>query len=227
MAMGQSNLNTDVPRRSTSSRFESLAGIVDLEFPEYDQPPAQPMKLVRSWLAGAVERGVREPRALALATADTRGITSSRIVVITSISDRGLVFASHSDSQKGREIAATGWASGLLYWRETGQQLILSGPVEPLPDPESDALWSNRPIPLHAMSTVSHQSAPLANVAALRSAAAELESLNRALARPTSYIGYCLRPAVVEFWCAASDRLHRRLRYDLGPGGWQTSRLQP
>ena len=96
--------------------------MVDLDFPEYDQPPAEPLELVRSWLVDAVERGVREPRALALATADARGLASNRIVVIISITDRGLVFASHSDSQKGREMAATGWASGLLYWRETGQQ---------------------------------------------------------------------------------------------------------
>lgn len=226
MVMSQTDLSTE-SRRSTSSRFESLGGIVDLDFPEYDRPPAQPIDLVRSWLDGAVERGVREPKALALATADARGMASNRIVVIISITDRGLVFASHRDSQKGREMAATGWASGLLYWRETGQQLIISGPVAPLPEHESDALWSSRPIPLHAMSSASRQSAPLADVSALRAEAAELEVLHQALPRPVSYVGYCLRPAVVEFWCAASDRLHRRLRYDLGPDGWQTSRLQP
>lgn len=213
--------------RSTSSRFESLAGVIDLDFPEYDRPPAQPLDLVRSWLDDAVERGVREPKALALATADARGFASSRIVVIISITDRGLVFASHRDSQKGREMAATGWASGLLYWRETGQQLIFSGPVAPLPNDESDALWSARPIPLHAMSSVSHQSAPLNDIGALRNSALQLERLGRALPRPESYAGYCLQPAAVEFWCAASDRLHRRLRYDLGPNGWQTSLLQP
>jgi pyridoxine/pyridoxamine 5'-phosphate oxidase len=224
--MSQNDLITE-GTTSTSSRFESLGGLVDLDFPEYDRPPARPMDLVRSWLHDAVERGVREPKALALATADVRGITSNRIVVIISITDRGLVFASHSDSQKGRDIAATGWASGLLYWRETGQQLILSGPVAPLPAHGSDALWSSRPIPLHAMSSVSRQSAPLTDVAALRTEAAELESSNRALPRPDSYVGFCLRPAVVEFWCAAADRLHRRLRYDLGADGWRTSRLQP
>ncbi|MFC9876180.1 phenazine biosynthesis FMN-dependent oxidase PhzG [Nocardia salmonicida] len=226
MVTGQQDLNRE-GMRSTSSRFESLGGTVDLDFPEYDRPPSQPLDLVRSWLADAVERGVREPRALALATADARGITSNRIVVIISITDQGLVFASHRDSQKGREMAATGWASGLLYWRETGQQLILSGPVATLPDHESDALWSARPTPLHAMSTVSHQSAPLTDVAALRAEALELEALGQALPRPDSYVGYCLRPTAVEFWSAASDRLHRRLRYDLGPDGWQTSRLQP
>jgi len=209
------------------SRFESLRGIVDLDFPEYERPPTEPIDLIGCWLVAAEQHGVREPRALALATADAQGIASNRIVVIISVTDRGVVFATHRDSQKGREIAATGWACGLLYWRETGQQLVVSGPVHPLPDHESDTLWSSRPVPLHSMSSVSHQSAPLTDVASLRAAAAELEMLERPLPRPDSYIGYCLKPAVVEFWCAASDRLHRRLRYDLGPDGWRSSRLQP
>lgn len=230
MVTGQNELSReldDAGARSASSRFESLGGMVDLDFPEYHRPPARPIGLMRRWLEDAEQRGVREPKALALATANARGEASNRIVVIISVTDDGLIFATHRDSQKGRELAATGWASGLLYWRETGQQLIVSGPVTLLPEPESDALWTNRPIPLHAMSSVSRQSAPLTDEAALRGKAAELEMLRRALPRPDSYVGYRLRPSVVEFWCAASDRLHRRLRYDLGPEGWQTSRLQP
>jgi dihydrophenazinedicarboxylate synthase len=215
----------------TASRFESLSGAVDLDFPEYDRPPVEPLGLVRSWLAAAVDCGVREPKALALATADARGRASNRTVAIIEITDRGLVFTSHRGSQKGRELAATGWASGLLYWRETGQQIILSGPVVELSDAESEALWSARPVPLHAMSTVTRQSAPVTDLPALRAAARDLEALGRPLPRPNFFVGYRLDPAAVEFWCAASDRLHRRLRYDRdgdhGRGGWRTSRLQP
>lgn len=214
----------------TASRFESLSGSVDLPFPEYDHPPDEPLPLVRCWLAEAADRGVREPKALALATADARGRASNRTVAIITVTDRGLVFASHRDSQKGRELAATGWASGLLYWRETGQQIVLSGPVKQLSDAESDALWSTRPLPLHAMSTVTRQSAPLLDVSGLRAASRDLEATGRALPRPRRYVGYRLEPITVEFWCAASDRLHRRLRYDRHTDpryGWRASRLQP
>lgn len=213
--------------RKDASGYESLSGKVDLPFPEYDRPPAEPLPLVRGWLSRARESGVREPGALALATADSRGRASNRVVAITDVTDLGLVFTSHSRSQKGREIAATGWASGLLYWRETGQQLILSGPVALLPDAESDALWSARPVPLHAMSTVTEQSEPLADVEALRARARALELAGEPQPRPKYFAGYRLRPDVVEFWSASSDRLHRRLRYDRDPHGWRTSRLQP
>lgn len=212
----------------TSSRFESLRGAVDLDFPEYDRPPDEPMGLLRRWLADADERGVREPKALALATADARGRASTRIVVIVDVTDGGVVFTSHRCSQKGRDLDVNPWASGLLYWRETGQQIVLSGPVVRLPEAESDVLWRRRPVPLHAMSTVTRQSRPVTDVPALRAAALELEAQHRPLPRPEFFAGYRLEPAAAEFWSAASDRLHRRLRFDLtGDGGWRTSRLQP
>ncbi|WP_339131703.1 phenazine biosynthesis FMN-dependent oxidase PhzG [Streptomyces sp. f51] len=210
-----------------ASGYESLSGKVDLPFPEYDKPPSEPLRLVRGWLSEARDIGVREPSALALATADSRGRASNRIVAITEVTDLGLVFTSHSCSQKGRELAATGWASGLLYWRETGQQIIVSGPVELLPDAESDALWSARPTPLHAMSTVTEQSEPLEDVEALRARARTLELAGEPQPRPEFFVGYRLRPDVVEFWSASSDRLHRRLRYDRDALRWRTSRLQP
>ena len=210
-----------------SSRFESLTGEVDLDFPEYERPPAEPMGLVHQWISEATAREVREPRALALATADSQGRASNRIVSITDITARGLVFASHSTSQKGREMAATGWASGLLYWRETGQQLVLSGPVAQLSDSDSDALWSGRPIPMHSMSAASRQSEPLRDAAALRAEADRLALPATPLPRPARFVGYLLSPVAVEFWCADSDRLHRRLRYDRRDRGWHTSRLQP
>ncbi|MFI1355904.1 phenazine biosynthesis FMN-dependent oxidase PhzG [Streptomyces sp. NPDC020898] len=210
-----------------TSRFESLTGEVDLDFPEYEEPPGEPMDLVHRWISEATARGVREPRALALATADGLARASNRIVSITEVTDRGLVFASHSSSQKGREIAATGWASGLLYWRETGRQLILSGPVTQLSDGECDALWYGRPVPMHSMSAASRQSEPLRDATALRTEAARLAAPGTPLPRPARYVGYLLAPATVEFWSADSDRLHLRLRYDRSGPGWRTSRLQP
>src|SRR2546430_9208600 len=129
------------------------------------------MGLVQSWLADATARAVREPRALALATADRRGRASNRIVAITSVDDRSLVFTTHTGSQKGREMAATSWASGLLYWRGTGQQIILSGPAPPGSAAQADAPWYAPPPPLPATSTGPPPSAPGPNPAQLRAQA--------------------------------------------------------
>jgi dihydrophenazinedicarboxylate synthase len=47
--------------------------------PEYETPPPESLGLVRRWTAKAVERGVREPRAMALATATPDGRASNRM----------------------------------------------------------------------------------------------------------------------------------------------------
>lgn len=191
-------------------------------------PPAEPMDLLRIWFDSAVANAVREPGALALASADARGRASNRIVQVLAVRGTGLVFTSHSDSRKARDLEETGWASGVFYWREAGRQVSVSGPARPLPDEESDALWAARPAAAHPMSVASYQSAPLLDEDALRERARELARGAAALPRPHRWLGYLLEPASVEFWQAdPEDRLHRRLRYERDGSGWRTGRLQP
>ncbi|MFH8620064.1 phenazine biosynthesis FMN-dependent oxidase PhzG [Streptomyces sp. NPDC017979] len=214
----------------TRTRSESLTGAVDVDFPEFRTPPSEPMGLLARWLETGAAHGVREPRALALATADERGRTSSRTVVLSSATGAGIDFATHADSQKGRELAANPWASGVLYWRETSQQITFAGPVHRLSDSETDARWSARPVFTHAMTTASRQSRPLTDldhVAELRAKALELGEPQRPLPRPATYATYRLVPTCVEFWANGTDRLHERLRYDRADAGWKVSRLQP
>ncbi|MGW3009346.1 phenazine biosynthesis FMN-dependent oxidase PhzG [Streptomyces sp. NPDC001219] len=193
---------------------------------EFQNLPADPIELFRTWFGTAPERGVREPGALALATADAEGRTSSRIVQISAVTERGLVFTSHDSSRKGRELAARPWASGVLYWRESGQQIVLAGPVERLPDAEADELWFSRPVQTHAMTTVSRQSETLDDEAGLRAEADRLSALG-VLPRPAPFAGYLLVPESVEFWQSRQDRLHLRLNYLSTGDGWTTRWLQP
>ncbi|MFD6619285.1 phenazine biosynthesis FMN-dependent oxidase PhzG [Streptomyces albidoflavus] len=213
-----------------SEASESLTATRTVPFPEYADPPAEPMQLLATWLERAAALGVREPRALALATADARGRTSSRIVVLGPLTPEGLDFVTHASSRKGRELAENPWASGVLYWRETSQQITAAGPVHRLPDDQAEARWHERPVFTHAMSTASRQSGPLDNpaaVAELRARARALGVPRRPLPRPGRFAAYRLVPASVEFWSAGTDRLHERLCYERTAGGWRASRLQP
>ncbi|NUR00287.1 MAG: pyridoxamine 5'-phosphate oxidase [Streptomyces sp.] len=213
-----------------STRSESMTGTVKVSFPEYATPPAEPVGLLRAWLADAEHHRIREPRALALATADAAGRPSTRIVVINQVTDTGLVFITHDASRKGRELAVNPWASGVLYWRETSQQVVVDGPVVKLSDGEADALWHARPVFTHAMTTASRQSEPVSGldeVEALRKRALELGESGAPLPRPEGFAGYELRFGSVEFWANGSDRLHERLRYDRDGDGWRVGRLQP
>lgn len=219
-----------VTTRGGSSRSETLTGNLHVPFPEFIAPPAEPMGLLSAWLESAVTHNVREPRAMALATADARGRASSRIVALTKVTDTGIVFITHSDSRKGRELAENPWASGVLYWRETTQQITLAGPVTQLSEAESESLWYARAVFTHAMTTVSRQSKPLDDLehfARLRSEALDLGEPQRPLPRPATFVGYRLDPASIEFWGNGVDRLHERLHYERTDAGWQFSRLQP
>ncbi|MFB8379063.1 phenazine biosynthesis FMN-dependent oxidase PhzG [Streptomyces rubiginosohelvolus] len=214
----------------TPSRSESLTADITVPFPAFEDPPAEPVALLRAWLTEAVRREVREPRALALATADADGRPSTRIVVAGEVTDRGLVFLTHRGSRKGHELAVNPWASGVLYWRETSQQISVSGPVTPLSDEAVEALWRARPVFTHAMTTASRQSEPLdgpEDVAALRARALELAREGRALPCPPTFAAYELRFDRVEFWADGRDRLHERLQYEREGGQWRVVRLQP
>ncbi|MFD3936211.1 phenazine biosynthesis FMN-dependent oxidase PhzG [Streptomyces sp. NPDC058611] len=214
----------------SSTRSESMTATVQVAFPEYAAPPAEPVGLLRAWLADAARNEVREPRALALATADADGRPSTRIVVVNKVTDTGLVFITHEGSRKGRELAVNPWASGVLYWRETGQQIIVAGPVAKLSAAEADALWQARPVFTHALTSASRQSEPVADLVAvseLREQALRLGGSGEPLPRPEGFIGYELRFDNVEFWADGSDRLHERLRYDREGEGWRVGRLQP
>ncbi len=203
---------------------ETLSGDPTLELPEFDSPPADPLPLLEQWLRGADERGVREPRALALATADAEGRPSVRILLVKQLTPT-LVFAGSYDSRKGRDLAANPRAAGTLYWRETLQQITIEGPVERLSEAESDALFAERPAAGKATTVASDQGASLTDPTELRRKADELDG--EELRRPPNWGGFRLDPDLIEFWHGSPTRLHRRLLYIKGEGGWSHQHLQP
>ncbi|MGG1943878.1 pyridoxal 5'-phosphate synthase [Trinickia sp. NRRL B-1857] len=192
----------------------------------FKDSPQNPITAVRAWFAHAIAQNASEPGAMALATVSADGVPSSRMIQVLEVRDEGFVFATHAQSPKGRDIAATGWASGVWYWRETKRQVIVTGKVTPLADEESDALWASRPHESHAMSTVSQQSAPLDDERALADEI-QLASKSDSLARPQGWLGYIVHPTAVEFWEFSPDRIYKRLRYESAGGAWTNHRLQP
>lgn len=212
-----------------AAQDETLSGDTGLVLPEFGTPPPDPHRLLRGWLDSAVARGVCEPYAAVLATADPSGRASSRVLLVKEVDDRGLLFTSSQGSRKGRDLAETPWASLTFYWRETLQQLTAQGPVEVLGGEESDELFARRPLAAQATTAISRQSRPLVDEAELQDRAKVLVDAGEPVARPDEWVGYRLVPQVVEFWYGSPDRLHRRLRYDRAAeaAAWTHRRLQP
>ncbi|MDC0717512.1 pyridoxal 5'-phosphate synthase [Nannocystis bainbridge] len=203
-----------------------MTGEADLAFPEYDDPPDDPIAIGQRWLREAIEAEVCEPRAMVLVTANGSGLMSSRVMAILEFADVGVVFATHATSRKIEDATAVPFACGHFYWRELSRQLSVSGKVVALSRERAVTEWNRRPVLLHSMSTASRQSEPLVSSAALLDEAQRLADLG-ALPCPERFMVYALQPLALEFWASSSNRLHRRLRFDLAPGGWKSARLQP
>src|SRR5690606_22878005 len=85
---------------------KTLSGTIDLDLPEFDAPPDDPMPLLLQWVDTALRLGVVEPFNVALATSGTDGRPSNRMILAKTFDADGMTFASNASSAKGRELAA-------------------------------------------------------------------------------------------------------------------------
>jgi pyridoxamine 5'-phosphate oxidase len=179
-----------------------------------------PLEQFRQWYG---EAGVEVPEAMALATASADGAPSVRMVLLKQADEHGVVFFTNYESRKGGELAENPRAALLFHW--AGRQVRVEGPVERVPDAESDAYWATRPPRSRAGAYASRQSEVLASRDELERRVAEAEALDPA--RPAHWGGFRLTPRVWEFWQHGDDRLHDRFRYRRDGDGWVIDRLSP
>lgn len=187
-----------------------------------------PLEEFRRWMAAA-EAVVPMAEAVALATADSAGRPSVRMVLLKAWDPQGLLFHTNYDSRKGRELAGNPRAALVVHWAPLGRQVRAEGPVTPVSEAESDAYFATRPRGAQLGAHASAQSRPLSSRQELRAAVAEADRrfAGRPVPRPAGWGGLRLRPEVWEFWQLGPDRLHDRFRYQAGPAGWRLERLWP
>ena len=191
--------------------------------------PTDPMVLFQRWFHGAKRKGALQPDAIALATADSRGAPSARMVLFKGLDNGRFVFYSNYDSRKGHDLAANNRAALVFFWSATRHQVRVSGKVIRLPRAASIAYFHSRPGGAQLSALASRQSRVVASRAVLEKAVAELERrYPKTVPLPPDWGGYALRPDWIEFWESRTDRLHDRLRYvRRRQGGWRLERLAP
>jgi pyridoxamine 5'-phosphate oxidase len=178
---------------------------------------SDPLEQFRRWYEEAA-RVLRMPEAAAVATADTAGRPSVRMVLVKQVDERGFTFFTSYESRKGRELLARPCAALLFYWDLLGRQVRVEGPVEQVSTEESDAYFASRPRGSQLSASASCQSSPVASRAALEARVAEVTLAlgEGAVPRPPQWGGFRLRPLSYEFWQNRDDRLHDRLQFELG-----------
>ena len=189
-----------------------------------------PLKQFAAWFTAAVEAGIRDVNAIALATATNDARPSVRIVLLKGFADDGFTFFTNYDSQKGRQLEANPRAELCIYWPQLERQIRVSGAVERTSRDESQRYFHSRPLGSQLGAWVSHQSQMIDGRRILDSRLAEMTERfhETEIPLPPHWGGYRLTPEMIEFWQGRPNRLHDRFRYTRGTvGEWQIDRLAP
>ena len=170
------------------------------------------------------------PEAMTIASATSDAVPSARLVMLRGL-QRGLVFFTDYESDKGAELAANPRAAAVLHWLVPAhRQVRVAGPVERVGADEADEYWSTRAPAVRLSAAAWHQSRVVASRAVL-----EMQVQDRLrrhpggadVPRPQRWGGFRVLPSSVEFWQESPDGVHDRIRYRREGGGWMTERLSP
>jgi pyridoxamine 5'-phosphate oxidase len=193
------------------------------------QPFHEPFERIKLWIEEAKKHSqIAEPTAMSLATADVRGMPSLRVVLMRGMDERGLVFFTNSESQKGCELKQNPQACLNFYWM-LGRQIRVSGKVERVDDAESDAYFASRRWGSRIASMASDQSRPLVEYQHYldRVTTLEREWEGQEPPRPPHWHGWRVIPEQIEFWQEGEFRMHHRELYTREGEGWRKGLLYP
>jgi len=188
-----------------------------------------PFALFDAWYAEARTTEPNDSNAMAVATVDTQGQPSVRMVLLKGHNTDGFVFYTNRESRKTGELAATPKAALLFHWKSLRRQIRIEGTVSQVSDAESDAYFATRSRDSQLGAWASDQSRPLDSRATFeaRYEAARTRFEGGDVPRPPHWGGYRVAPGRIEFWQDRAHRLHERRVFARTADGWQEGMLYP
>lgn len=191
---------------------------------------AVPFELFQQWLDEAGKTEPNDPNAMAIASVGADGMPSVRMVLLKGFDERGFVFYTNLESQKGQELAAHPKAALCFHWKSLKRQVRVEGNVEPVSKEEADAYYASRARDSRIGAWASKQSHRMQGRFELEQRVAKyaLKFGIGEIPRPEFWSGFRVVPSKIEFWRDKPFRLHERVIYlPDGKDGWTTQILFP
>jgi len=188
-----------------------------------------PYALFNGWYAEARESEPNDSNAMALATVDTEGQPSVRMVLLKGHDARGFVFYTNLHSRKARDLIDTPKAGLLFHWKSLRRQVRIEGPVEDVSQDEADAYFASRPRDSQLGAWASDQSQPLPSREVFEAQFTEMAARfdGQDVPRPPHWSGFRVVPHRIEFWHDRPHRLHERRLFVREGEAWREGLLYP
>ena len=190
-----------------------------------------PIKLFKIWMDEAKKSEPNDPNAMALATTNKNNLPSVRVVLLKEFNQKGFVFYTNLNSQKGNELKENPKASVCFHWKSLLRQIRISGMVTQVEDKVADQYYNSRGYESRIGAWASKQSNELVNRDELINSIKKFKqkySNEKNVPRPSHWSGWNLSPSSIEFWLDGNSRIHERLKYTIDKNGnWIKSLLSP
>ena len=189
-----------------------------------------PIDQFQIWFDEALKEEFVEPTAMNIATVNSKGDISSRMVLLKEFDERGFVFFTNYNSDKSQDLLSTKKAVLNIWWDKLHRQVRISGQVEKISREESVEYFRTRSLGSQLGAHASNQSEVIENFQVLEKQYQQLEQqyANKEVPCPNHWGGFRVEPDLFEFWQGRPNRLHDRLRYSKIHGNdWKIERLAP
>ncbi|MEH8021407.1 pyridoxamine 5'-phosphate oxidase [Rheinheimera metallidurans] len=197
---------------------------------EQDKLNVDPIAQFELWLKDAIAAELPDPTAMCVASVDTDGQPSQRLVLLKDVNTNGFTFYTNLGSRKATELAAHPKVCLHFPWHPLERQVIVYGTAERVSSAQVAKYFLSRPKESQLAAWASEQSRPVSTRLALMQKFAEIKHkfAEGEIPLPSFWGGFLVRPHKIEFWQGGEHRLHDRFMYTRqADGSWNIARLCP
>ena len=173
-----------------------------------------------------------DPNAALVSSVDAEGNPNARVILIKDVSNKGFVFYTNYQSQKGKELFHNNKGHLTWYSRAQGVSIRIQGEAQKIDSSISDNYFASRDRNAQISASISKQSETVESRevvdAEFKKFADDYEG--KEIPRPDHWGGVIIIPTRVEIWSSQQDyktRLHDRIVFTLSNDQWTKSRLYP